>query len=400
MDDRTAAVLRHVSIEETLELARALVRIPSITGEEGRQISHFVLGWLTANGLNAGEQVITDDRANVWAKVEGTSPGPRLLINGHLDTKPVSNMTVDPYSADVRDGRLYGRGACDMKSAVAAAMIATRAIKRSGIPLSGTLLFGAEVGEEGGGWRLIDLIEGPCQCDQIICCEPTDLDAHLGARGGFPIQVSTRGLATHTGMAYKGINAIQKMAKVIEAMYAMPCFHHVDPIWGRSPINAQEIHGGGKVTASVADDCDVFFDIRLNPDLPPSRLKAELETLFEKLKAEDPQLDVSYTFRGLGTGAGMSTERGLSATYTPPENPLVKAVVDGAEVATGLRPGYFGFPGGCSAGVLQRRGVDGVIIGPGNLEQAHGAVEWIEVEQIGRAARIYAAAIARALAPT
>ena len=286
-----------------------------------------------------------------------------------------------------------------MKSAVAAAMIATRAVQRSGISIAGTLLFGAEVGEEGGGWRLIDLVEGPCECDQIICCEPTDLDVHLGARGGFPIQVSTRGLATHTGMAYKGINAIEKMTKVIAAMYAMPCFHQVDPIWGRSPINAQEIHGGGKVTASVADDCDVFFDIRLNPDLPPDRLKSELDALFAKLMAEDAQLDVSYKFRSLGTGQGMSTNLGLAATYTSPENRLVASVVEGAEVATGTRPGYFGFPGGCSAGVLQRRGVDGVIIGPGNLEQAHGAIEWIEIEQIGRAARIYAAAIARALAP-
>ena len=399
MDDRIGAVLRHISIEETIELSRALVRIPSITGIEGRAISQHVLGWLTENGLNAGEQVISDDRANVWARVDGTFPGPRLLINGHLDTKPVSNMTVDPFSAEMRNGRLYGRGACDMKSAVAAAMIATRAVVRSGIPLAGTLLFGAEVGEEGGGWRLVDLVDGPCQCDQIICCEPTDLEVHLGARGGFPIEVSTRGLATHTGMAYRGINAIQKMAKVIESMYAMPCFHHIDPIWGRSPINAQEIRGGGKVTSSVADDCDVIFDIRLNPDLPPARLKADLESLFAHLRADDSQLDVSFRFRGIGTGPGMAAEGGLAATYTPPENPLIVAVVDGAEAATGFRPVFGGFPGGCSAGVLQRRGIDGVIIGPGNLEQAHGAVEWIEVEQIGQAARIYAAAIARALAP-
>ena len=399
MDNRIAAVLRHVSIEETIELSRALVRIPSITGTEGRAISQYVLGWLNDNGLQAGEQIISDDRANVWARVEGTSPGPRLLINGHLDTKPVTNMTVDPFSAEILDGRLYGRGACDMKSAVAAAMIATRAVVLSGIPIKGTLLFGAEVGEEGGGWRLIDLVEGPCQCDQIICCEPTDLEAHLGARGGFPIEVSTRGLATHTGMAYRGINAIQKMATVIEAMYAMPCFHHVDPVWGRSPINAQEIRGGGKVSSSVADDCTVIFDIRLNPDLPPSRLKAELEALFAKLKADDSQLDLAYTFRGLGRGVGMAGEGGLAATATPPENPLIVAVVTGAEEATGVRPPIGGFPGGCSAGVLQRRGIDGVIIGPGNLEQAHGAIEWIEVEQIGRAARIYAAAIARALAP-
>src|SRR5579884_1611793 len=106
MDDRTAAVLEHVSADETLELARELVRIPSITGKEGRQISEFMLGWLEKNGLKAGLQEIQSDRVNVWARVDGAKPGKRLLLNGHLDTKPVDNMTIDPYGAEVKDGKL------------------------------------------------------------------------------------------------------------------------------------------------------------------------------------------------------------------------------------------------------------------------------------------------------
>jgi acetylornithine deacetylase/succinyl-diaminopimelate desuccinylase-like protein len=396
--DRVAAVLAHVSEAETLELARELVRIPSITGHEGRAISDRMLAWLGEAGLESGQQEIEPERVNVWARVDG-APGPRLLLNGHLDTKPVENMTVPPFSADLRDGRLYGRGACDMKSAVAAAMVATRAVRRAGIPLRGSLIFGSEVGEEGGGWRLTDLVDGPCQCDLIVCCEPTELDLHLGSRGGFPIVVATRGLATHTGMAYRGVNAIEKMAKVIAAMYALPQFHRVDPIWGRSPINAMEIHGGGKVTASVPDECETIFDIRLNPDLPPAEIESALEALLARLRADDPRLDVSWRFRGLASAASQRAS-GRPAAVVEPDHPLVRATLEAAEAATGQRPRFGGFPGGCSQGLLRHRdGTPGVVIGPGSLEQAHGADEWIEVEQIGRAARIYAALAAVALDP-
>ena len=397
--DRIEAVLAHVSTDETLELARELVRIPSVSGREGRAISDRMLAWLGEAGLECGQQEIEPERVNVWARVDG-SAGTRLLLNGHLDTKPVDNMTVEPFSAAVRDGRLYGRGACDMKSAVAAAMVATRAVGRAGIPLRGSLIFGSEVGEEGGGWRLSDLVDGPCRCDAIVCCEPTELELHLGSRGGFPIVVATGGLATHTGMAYRGVNAIEKMAGVITAMYALPQFQRVDPIWGRSPINAMEIRGGGKVSASVPDECETVFDIRLNPDLPPEELQAALEALFARLRADDPRLEVSWRFRGFATAPDQPPVGGRAAAVIEPDHTLVRAALDAAEIATGQRPRLGGFPGGCSQGVLHRRdGTPGVVIGPGSLEQAHGADEWIEVEQIGRAARVYAALAAIALDP-
>ena len=399
MNERTAAVLEHVSDEETLELARALVRIPSPTGKEGRQIAEFMHGWLADNGLNAGMQEIQSDRINVWARVDGAKPGKRILFNGHMDTKPFDDMVIDPLGAEIRDGKLWGRGACDMKSAVAGAMIATRAVARAGIPLAGSMIFGSEVGEEGGGWRLVDLVDGPAQCDAVVCCEPTDMQLHLGARGGFPIIVTVKGLATHTGTAYKGINAIQKMSKVITAMYELPCWQVDDPVWGRSPINSMEIHGGGKVTASVPDECVTTFDIRLNPNLPPEKLQADIDGLFERLRKEDPQLDVSYKFRSFGGGTGISFTGGRPASDMPPDHPLIQATADAAEDVMGTRPKLQGFPGGCSMGVLRRRdGTEGVIFGPGNLEQAHSVDEWIEVDQIGKAAKVYAALAVRLLA--
>jgi acetylornithine deacetylase/succinyl-diaminopimelate desuccinylase-like protein len=266
-------------------------------------------------------------------------------------------------------------------------MIALKAIARSGIDLRGTLIFGSEVGEDGGIWRIDELLDGPGACDIGICGEPTKLEIHLGCRGTFPLRVRTIGRATHTGTAYTGVNAIQKMCAVIPALYDLPCFHRVDPIWGRSPINAMIISGGGKVSASVPDECICRFDIRLNPDLSPAALDAELEGAFARLRAADPELrfEVEKTIR-----TDDRTYNGRSASSIPADDPLVGAVGDAIEQVLGKRPQLAGFPGGCSIWSMSDRGVRSIIFGPGNLEQAHTVDEWIEVEQIYQAAKVYA----------
>ncbi|MFN8535699.1 MAG: M20/M25/M40 family metallo-hydrolase [Dehalococcoidia bacterium] len=373
-------VISAIDPAETIALAQHLVRIPSITGTEGAAISEAVAAWFAGQGIAAELQEIAPGRLNVVGRVEGRTPGPRLLINGHLDTKPFDGMTISPTAAEIRDGRLWGRGACDMKSAVAAAMVAAKAIARVGALDRGTLLVGCEVGEEGGGWTFPQLIAGPGSCDAMICAEPTNLEVHLGARGGLPIEVTTFGLATHTGMAYQGINAIQKMARVVEALYALPCFAEVEPTWGRSPVNCEQIVGGGKVTASVPDRCDLKVDIRLNPGLPPERLRPILEGLFERLCVEDPDLRLEWKPRF-----------GWSATQIALDDPLLAAVEGAAETVLGARPPRGGFPGGCSAMLLLNEGKPAVIFGPGHIQQAHTVDEWVAVDQIPAAARVYAA---------
>ncbi len=394
-DPRLATLLATIDRGEVVALAQALVRIPSVTGREGLAISEFMAEWLRQNGVAAGLQHVGDGRANVYGRVDGRTPGTRLLLNGHLDTKPGEGMTIDPYGGEVVNGRLYGRGSCDMKGPVAAAMVATKALACSGFDLKGTLLFGSEVGEDGGGWKFDELIEGPGACDVGICCEPTNLELHLGCRGFFPLRLRTIGRATHTGTAYRGINAIQKMAKVILALYDLPCFQRSDPLWGRSPINAMVISGGGKVSASVPDECECRFDIRLNPDLPPAEVAAAVDAALARLRAEDPELklEVDPTSR-----FGDRVYHGQPAAHLPPDHPLVRTVQDAVEVATGRRPPLAGFPGGCSTKLMLDRGIPSVVFGPGNLEQAHSADEWVDVEQLVQAARAYAALAYRVLA--
>lgn len=385
---RRQAVLAAIDPDEVIALTQALVRISSVTGREGLEISRFMVDWLRENGVEAGLQEVGPERANVWGRIAGIGPGPRLLFNGHLDTKPGDNMVVDPLDPFIENGRMHGRGSCDMKGPVAALMVAMKAIARSGSPLNGTLIFGSEVGEEGGGWKIEDLLNGPGACDLGICAEPTNLELHLGCRGGLPLTFRTIGVATHTGTAHKGVNAIQKMAKIIPAIYALDCFQRTDPLWGRSPVNAMVVRGGGKVTSSVPDECVLTWDIRLNPDLPPDEAYASIQGALDRLQAEDPELKIEVQ---RGREMGGRTYLGQPAAHLPPDNPLVQGVSAAATSVLGQPPRLAGFPGGCSTGVMIRRGTPSVIFGPGNLEQAHSADEWIEVEQIVTATKVYAA---------
>ncbi|HLH74720.1 MAG TPA: M20/M25/M40 family metallo-hydrolase [Chloroflexota bacterium] len=387
-------ILSTLDFDELVGLAQSLVQIPSVSGREGLAISQFMVDWLRRHGVEADLQEISPERANVFARVEGNRPGPRLLLNGHLDTKPGDTMTIAPYSGEVRDGRLWGRGSCDMKGPVAAMMVATAALAQHKDLFSGTLLFGSEVGEDGGGWKFEELVAGPCQCDLGICGEPTNLAVHVGCRGSFPLKIRTLGLATHTGTAYEGINAIQKMCSVIPVLYALPCFHQEDPIWGRPPINAMIIRGGGKVSASVPDECEVQFDIRLNPTLPPERLAGLVDATLANLQQADPELKLEVLTDWKANGRHYHS---LPASEISPTHPLVTTVVDALTPILGQRPKLAGFPGGCSASIMLRRGIPALIFGPGDLHQAHSVDEWLDLEQLRIGCRGYVAIALRLL---
>jgi len=390
------AILSSVDSDELVRLAQSLVQIPSITGHEGLTISQFMVDWLRQHGVAAELQQFSSERANVYARVEGSQPGPRVLLNGHLDTKPGDTMTIAPFSGEVRDNRLWGRGSCDMKGPVAAMMVATVAMARHRDRIAGTLLFGSEVGEDGGGWKFEELVTGPCACDLGICGEPTNLEVHVGCRGSFPLKIRTLGLATHTGTAYEGVNAIQKMCSVIPALYALPCFHQVDPIWARAPINAMIVRGGGKVSASVPDECEVQFDIRLNPDLPPPTLANLIEAKLADLRRADPELRIEVLTDWEADGRHYHS---LPASKIAPTHPLVKDVAEALSPILGQPPKLAGFPGGCSASIMLNHGIPAIVFGPGDLRQAHSVDEWLDLDQLQVGYRGFVAIAAKLLAP-
>lgn len=403
MTQAQQAVLAAIRDCETIRLAQAMVRIPSITGEEGRRLSDFLYDWLKEAGLSPVRQhvppeppkvlatstrsqppdaVQAGERYNLAAVLKGAQAGPRLLFQGHQDTKWVDGMTISPFGAQIREGRLYGRGAADMKGGLAAMLVATQALCRSKVPLVGELRLCSEVGEEinDTGIEAMDRA-GLLDADMAVVGEPTNLAVQIGNRGGYRFQISVAGKAVHSGLAQQGVNAIQKMSAVIAALYGLPMLRDGDPLWGPPTMNVQKIGGGGRWEASVADACAIWVDVRTTPGYPADRVRRIVREMLEGLCHSDPEL--SYTLKPIG--------RQRTPQAIPSTDPLVEAALRALRQVRGETPALSACPGITTAArLIARHRMPAIVLGPGDLARAHTRDEWAPVEQIADAARVYA----------
>lgn len=371
-----------ISAGDVVDLAAQLVRIPSITAEEGPEISRFMADWLSKSGLEPVLQEAGEGRWNVVCRLRGRYPGKRLLFGGHLDTKWINGMTIDPFRGEVQGGRLYGRGACDMKSALAAMMVALRAMREHELPAAGEVVMAVECGEEcGRGTSPILDRDGYLDADLAVIGEPSELRIDLGNRGICGAEVETLGVATHAGTAQKGVNAIRKAARFIEELYALPLFEICDPVWGKTALNVTRIEGGGRWEASVADACKIWVEIRNTPKTPADEIGRAITGLLRDLAAGDPDFRWrDETFR-YGGGDAIAISR---------DEWIVKVAERSVEEVLGRKAALGGCPGATMVGYFIGKGIPGIILGPGSLEQAHSADEWVDIEQVVAAARIYA----------
>ena len=378
-------ILEAIDSDEVIELAREMIRIPSITGKEGTRQTQFLAERLSDLGLEPELRKVEEDRFNVVCEMKGEEDGPKLLFEGHHDTKPFDGMTIDPLGAEIRDGKLYGRGSTDMKSALAAMLIAMKVLREHQVPLKGTLVFGSEVGEEGGGGGIpLMQRDGSLECDMAVVGEPSELRVEVGNRGGWRNTIKVLGRATHSGVAQRGINAIEKMAKVILGLYDLPYLKVDDPLWGRSSMNVQRIEGGKAwgLSASVADECSVLIDSRLTARTPPEEVNRQVREMLARLEAEDPEFRIDPDTTDFAAG-------GRAVAISPDER-IVRIAGDAVREVTGREPVVGTCPGWTIASAIIGLGHPAIILGPGNLEQAHSADEWVAVDQVVAAARIYA----------
>ncbi|HFE53233.1 MAG TPA: M20 family peptidase, partial [Bacteroidetes bacterium] len=306
---------RQIDPREAVELTRSLVRIPSITSREGLAISEAVRDWYAQRGVEVELIPAGTDRASVVAEVGAGEPV--LVLNAHLDTKWTEGMTIDPFAAELRDGKIYGRGACDTKGSVAGMMVAFTAAVKAGFPRVGTLRTVFEVGEEGDDWAALSLFEkGYLRATWAVVGEPSGGRIEIGNRGRLAGAVRTYGRSTHTATAELGVNAIEKMARLISALQALPYRRTSDPIWGRPPLNVWKIRSEGW-EATVPYECTAWFDARLNPNAGPEVVLGQIEELLEKLAAED----IDFHAELLRNQVKLS----LPAAYVKPDHELVQA---------------------------------------------------------------------------
>jgi acetylornithine deacetylase len=332
---------------------------------------------------------------DVVGVLRGTGGGRSILLNGHVDVVPAggNDWTVDPWSGKIEDGKVYGRGANDMKGALIAYLMAMKAIKEAGISLKGDVLIGSVIGEETGGAGTLSLINRGYKADGAIISEPSDLRVCPVSMGVIWFRVRVRGLMAHAATSYLGVNAISKAAMLIQEIDAYeermirdkkhPLYsHHPSPF----SINIGIIKGGVFPT-SVPDEVILEARMSFSPDDDIAMVKKELEETIHKAAMKDEWLkdhlpEVEWYGFCLNSGS------------VPMDNPLLGAILDNFKLVKEKEAEVIGTPWGTDAGALIRYGnIPTIVFGPGPGGMAHKADEYIDIDMLQDTTKVIAATI-------
>jgi succinyl-diaminopimelate desuccinylase len=405
----TAAALG--ATDEAVAFAAELVRIPTVNppgdayADAAKAIGDrlarggFAVSILPAEGRP--EHTPRYPRPNVLGVLEGQSPGPCLHLNGHFDVVPPGDAwSVDPFAGVVRDGRLYGRGACDMKAGIAAAVYAAEAVRRAGVRLRGRLEISGTVDEESGGFAGVAWL---CErgyiargrTDYVIIPEPFGVDrVCVGHRGVWWFEVTTHGRTAHGSMPFLGVSAIDQMASVLEAvrlelkpaLEARQTRMPVVPAGSRrATLNVNSVSGGqaGEAvqTPCVADRCSAIFDRRFLPEEGLESARRQMHELLERVRARMPELRYELTDRMV-----------VHPVETPEGSPLVAGLRGAIREVCDREAELVASPGSYDHKHVARiAGVEHcVAYGPGQLELAHQPDEYCDVADIAQATRVLA----------
>jgi acetylornithine deacetylase/succinyl-diaminopimelate desuccinylase len=370
--------------DEVLRLARALVSTPSENPGGLEEDAAAVAGGLLEE-LGATVQVVRSDtgRPNLVAGF-GKGAGPALAWNGHLDVVPVgdvSTWTSPPWDAGISGGRLIGRGAADMKGPIASALAAVAALRRAGIELGGRLVFHLVSDEERAGMHGTKVLweRGMLDQDAAIVGEPSELQVGLAERGGAWLGLIAHGRSAHGSRPDLGVNAITAMARfLLRIEEVLPDRSH--PLVGRPSVNASMITGGSAPNM-VPDRCEVEIDRRTVPgESSPDEVRAPFDALAAAIRAEHPEVDIEITLR-------QWTESAEAAA----DSRIADEVREATTRVRGATPTDAGFTGITDARFyVNEASIPTVIFGPGSLSVAHAPDEWVLVDDLVDAARIYA----------
>ncbi len=374
--------------QDVIACCRDLVRARSLAGRE-REAAEAAERWMRRLGYDV---VAVDRYGSVVGIIHGRAPGPYIHLDGHLDTVPATALelwTHEPYGAELSDGKIWGRGATDMKGPLAAMICAAASLDRARI--CGTIGVSASVAEEELEGPALNAIIAERRPDLVIIGESTMLQAGIGQKGRAGIRVTTHGQPAHSSVPHKGDNAVYRMMDVIARLRAIEAPH--DTLLGAGVMELVEIVSSPYPgTSIVPDRCDVRWDRRL--------VRGETRTsVLEGIRAALGGLDqvgVAYLDVTVPcyTGATLRSDDFHPAWEIHPEHELVRAALRAAEAA-GVEPRTctiaYCTNGSGSAGDL---GIPSIIIGPGDAAQFHVVDEYISVDQLTRGVAVYATMLA------
>ncbi len=419
MDERLARTIEDRR-DELAELTAELIRFPTVNppGDAYRPCAEFIaarlgkrsfgIEFIRAEGAPGDSERYP--RVNVVARFDGRTRGRTVHFNSHIDVVEAGDgWTVDPFAGIISEGRVYGRGACDMKGGLAASIIAAEAFMDINPDFPGAIEISGTVDEESGGFGGVAYLAkqgyfSQPKVDHVIIPEPLNKDRIcLGHRGVWWAEIETKGEIAHGSMPFLGDCAVRHMGAVIRA-FEDELFPALDqkrtrmpvvPEGGRrSTMNINSIHGGqtddydGLPSPNVPDSCRMVIDRRFLLEETLGEVKDEVVTLLNRLKASRSRFD--YAIRDIMEVMPLMTER---------DAPVVRAVAEGIREIFGREPEYVISPGTYDQKHVARIGHlhDCIAYGPGILDLAHRPDEWVGIDDMVESAKVMAISLDRLL---
>ena len=372
-------------MRETTRLLRDLVRLPSVNpmgrplhGEHlyEHRVTAYLEQFFRDLGVPYDRQKVAPQRDNIVARLELPGASRTLLFEAHQDTVPTDNMTIDPFGGVVDSGRLFGRGACDVKGGMAAMLAAFARLTRERPTGAANLIVACTVDEEHTFLGVQHLVRR-WKADAAVVAEPTLLQIVHAHKGAVRWHLHTTGRSCHSSRPELGVNAIYHMARVLPAVEAFADWlraSRTDPLLGPPTLSVGLIEGGTSVN-TVPDRCRVEIDRRLIPGEDPGEAPGQLMAwVKERIPA-----DVPYA----------CSEAWLSMPALGPQGSeaLVRQLGQAIDAVAGSHT-VLPVPYGTDASTLAAAGIPSVVFGPGDIARAHTCDEWVPLDEVEQASEI------------
>ncbi|HEX3026249.1 MAG TPA: M20 family metallopeptidase [Clostridia bacterium] len=387
-----------VSQQEALNIVKDIVMIPSHQGYPKREkpVAEYLLKLFESEGIEAYLQEVYPGRPNVVAKIPGTGRGRSLMFNGHIDTVPPNGMD-HPFDGMIKDGKLYGRGSADMKSGVGTMAYAMILLKRAGVKLKGDLIYIGVIDEDAAGSAGTRYIvkNGPLT-DFAIVGEPTSLEPVIAHKGIDYFEVTFHGKSVHSSVPENGVNAILAAGEFISRVEneLMPEYsakiHHlcgaptinVGLIQGSAKANAQYLLGKVETFAGIIPDvCKVFIDVRWTPDQTIEKVERDIRNIACKVESNREGISAETVYIPMPR----------PAMEIDADNELVRSIISNSKETLGKECRVKGEKYWGDSGLLYGISkIPTIMYGPGDIGCAHADIEWVETEQLAKAAEVYA----------
>ena len=371
--------------EEITNLAQELIKIPSDETAGEKEVCEYLESYLKSLGMKVLLQKVLPNRPNIIAEVIGDEVGKSIMFNGHVDTVPVGDIkkwSMDPYSAIIKDNKLFGRGSTDMKGAIASMIIAMKFIMNDVEKFNGKIIFTGVMAEETTGLGTQKIVEENIKTDMAVVGEPSDEKIYRAHKGTMWFNLSTYGKLEHSSESNsESNNAIINMMKLImEINEISKELETIDNnLVGHPSINIGLIDGGTKQNM-IADSCRISIDRRTLPEEKTDEILDKLRIRLDRLRSLDDRL----TF-------DLEIDTIREAVEVAESEQIVQEVKNALNKVINKNPTISGMKATTDMSILVNQGnIPSVIYGPGFIKQAHTVDEFIEVKRLVESSQVYA----------